>query len=406
VTGPGLTLGRWSPTDETLLHEVPDEIEVRRVAGPEPPPSSGRRRRAESWLGATVPWRRWWVEGAAALAPGLDVDLIFASMSPYASAEAASRIAAALGKPWIAELRDPWALDEMMVFPTELHRRRELVRMGEALATASAIVMNTPEAAAQLRAQFPRLGGIPVFWIPNGYDGEDFSAQKERRSDDAFRIVHTGYFHTELGRKQHRMALKSSLLGGSVGGVDILTRSHLFLLRAVERVLAADPSAPIELHLAGQLSDMDIAVTRRFPFVRLHGYLPHAESVDLLHSANLLFLPMQDLPAPTRATIVPGKTYEYLAARRPILAAVPQGDARDLLASSGVAHITEPRDVEAMVRAIELQLRRWRTGNEGPPPNETLVASFERRRLTALLAAVYDAVLERERVSFRSPVAL
>ena len=265
VTGPGLTLGRWSPTDESLLHEVPEDVEVRRVAGPEPPPSSARRRRVESWLGATVPWRRWWVEGSAALAPELDVDLIFASMSPYASAEAAARISAALGKPWIAELRDPWALDEMMVFPTGLHRRRELARMEQALATASAIVMNTPEAAAQLRVQFPRLRGIPVVWIPNGYDGEDFSAEPQRRSDNKFRIVHTGYFHTELGQKQHRMALKSALLGGSVGGVDILTRSHLFLLRAVERVLLADPAAPIEVHLAGQLSETDSPLRGGFP---------------------------------------------------------------------------------------------------------------------------------------------
>ena len=36
---------------------------------------------------------------------------------PYESAEAAARIAAELGKPWVADLRDPWALDEMMRLP-------------------------------------------------------------------------------------------------------------------------------------------------------------------------------------------------------------------------------------------------------------------------------------------------
>ena len=397
VTGPGRTLGRWSPTDETLLDEVAGGVEVLRIAGPEPPPSSGWHRRAESWLHTQAPWRRWWVEGAAGLGRTLDVDLVYASMSPYASAEAAARIASTTGKPWIAELRDPWALDEMMVFPTGLHRRAELVRMEKALVTASAIVVNTPEAEARLREQCPRLSHVPVFSIPNGYDGEDFLAEPVPRDDHAFRIVHTGYFHTELGRHQRRMALKSRLLGGSVGGVDILTRSHTFLLEAVDQLLRADPSAPIEVHLAGQLSEVDLAVARNYPFVRVHGYLPHWESVGLLRTADLLFLPMHDLPPNSRATIVPGKTYEYLAARRPILAAVPDGDARDLLVESRVARLTRPGDVAAMRREIALQLVRWQRGEPYPLPNEELIERFERRLQTAALVAVYDLVLERER---------
>ena len=70
-----------------------------------------------------------------------------------------------------------------------------------------------------------------------------------------------------------------------------------------------------------------------------------------MRSADLLFLPMHDLPPGRAAGIVPYKTYEYLAAERPILAAVPDGDARDLLR---VPHATlcRPKDVEAMAAAI------------------------------------------------------
>ena len=57
-----------------------------------------------------------------------------------------------------------------------------------------------------------------------------------------------------------------------------------------------------------------------------------------MRSADLLFLPMHDLPPGRRAGLVPYKTYEYLAAERPILAAVPDGDARDIL--SRVSHAT------------------------------------------------------------------
>ena len=357
-----------------------------RVRGPEPTPSQGWRRRAESWLGATSPWRRWWEDSAAEVLAELDVDVIHVSMSPYASATAAGRIAAAKGIPWIAELRDPWALDEMIVFPTGVHRRRELARMEDALRSASAIVMNTPEAAERLRESLPSLRSIPIVSIPNGYDAEDFQGAAPETAGDPFRIVHTGYFHTELGRRQHRMALKSHLLGGSVPGVDILSRSHVYLLRAVELALSRLPTATIEIHLAGLLSPTDLAVADRFNFVRLHGYLPHKRSIELLRSA--------DLPRGTRATIVPGKTYEYLAARRPILAAVPEGDARELLESSGTAYVTPPGDVEQMAAAIETEVRRRRENAPAPTPNAELLARFERRALTSELVELFESVLD------------
>jgi hypothetical protein len=338
------------------------------------------------------------VNGASASAQHLDVDLVYASMSPYASSAAAARIAKAIGKPWIAELRDPWALDEMVVFPTALHRSLELARMESEISTAAAIVMNTPEAAVRLRAACPRLRNIPVVSIANGYDEEDFACEATPRVDQAFRIVHTGYFHTELGRRQRAMAWKDRVLGGSIPGTDILTRSPIFLLDAVERLTRLDPNLPIEVHLAGHLSESDVEVADRYPFVRLHGYVSHHDSVNLLRTADLLFLPMHDLPAGTRATIVPGKTYEYLAARRPILAAVPEGDARGILASSEMAHIVAPADVEAMTRAITTQVERWRAGQE-VLPNDDLVRRFERRYLTGVLAALIDSVVASQPAS-------
>ena len=57
----------------------------------------------------------------------------------------------------VADLRDPWALDEMQIYPSALHRKVEMRRMERLLSSASVIVMNTPEAASVLRNTFPRL---------------------------------------------------------------------------------------------------------------------------------------------------------------------------------------------------------------------------------------------------------
>ena len=51
MTGGGATADRWAPEDETLMAEIPSELEVLRLpAADEPEGSSRWRGRAERWL--------------------------------------------------------------------------------------------------------------------------------------------------------------------------------------------------------------------------------------------------------------------------------------------------------------------------------------------------------------------
>jgi glycosyltransferase involved in cell wall biosynthesis len=386
LTGQGASVGRWTPQDTSLEAEMPPEVAVHRVPGPEPSGHRQPRARIERWLGIDSPWTRWWVQGGveAGREPAAVADVIYTFMSPWPSAELSMRLAAVTGKPWIADLGDPWALDEMALYPTALHRHAELSRMRSALQSASTVVVTAHEAAVRIRETFPELGAKPIVTIPMGYDAADFAGPAPARSDDAFRIVHTGYLHTELGAKQRRAAKARRLLGGQHGSVDILTRSHVYLMDAIGR-LDPDLRSRVELHLAGVLSDVDRE--RATTNVRLHGYLPHAESVALIRSADLLFLPMQNLPVGTRSTMIPGKTYEYLASGRRILAAIPEGDALDILNSVDAARTCRPDDVQEMVRILSEEIRRPRS----PAVPGELVERFEYRNLARRVADVVDA---------------
>ena len=166
----------------------------------------------------------------------------------------------------------------------------------------------------------------------------------------------------------------------------------MYLLEAIDRLLARKPElrGRIEVHLAGVLSDADREIAARSEVVHVHGYLPHAESLRLIRSADLLFLPMQNLPAGMRSSTVPGKTYEYLASGRPILAAVPEGDARDILTAAGRAHICAPNDVDAMIEALEQTLEDPSVSSA--PHDPAVAPRFEYRHLASSLASVFREV--------------
>ncbi len=402
VTGQGPTADQWAPGDEDLMRQIPADLEVHRIAAPEPPAGGGRGR-AERLLGVPQPWSRWWETELTMTGVGLapQCQLIWAAMQPYGSAPPAAEISARTGVPWVADLADPWALDEMLVFPSALHRTIEMRRMRRRLSSASGIVMSTPEAAARLVSAFPELAVKPITVGPVGWERSDFVGPRRPRDDKAFRIVHTGYLHTALGRRQQRTARLRAILGGGRDDARIVTRSHVYLLQALRRVLQERPEwrGLVELHLAGVQTDADREAVGDDAAVKMLGYLDHDDSVALLRSADLLFLPMHDLPPGVRAGLVPGKTYEYVASGRPILAAVPDGDARDILAASGNAFICRPNDIEAMTAILTERIERFLAGAPDPRPAAEVAARYEYGTLASNLASFFEEVLVRSNAS-------
>ena len=335
----------------------------------------------------------WWADAVVREGARLarDADLVYASMSPFETAAAAARVSAEAGVPWVADLRDPWALDEWTIYPSALHRLRDERRMRRALATAAAVIMNTAEAGSEVGRRFPELAGR-LSVVPNGWDFDDLSVPAEPRDPDRFRVVYTGYSHVAAGFRHRRRRRLREATGGSVRGLDVLARSHLLLVDAVERAASEDPAIRerLELHVAGAAPSADISA----PFVTDRGYLSHDGAVALVRSADVLFLPMHDVPPGRRVRTVPGKTYEYLASGRPILGALPDGDARDLLDGLSNVRLCRPSDIACLAQGL-----RWFFDHR---PAATMVPEiawrFERRRQAEQVAKIFERALGRQRL--------
>ena len=150
---------------------------------------------------------------------------------------------------------------------------------------------------------------------------------------------------------------------------------------------------PSNLRLAAQLGIAD-RVSHR-------GYVPHADAVEALRTASAVFVPLHDVPAGERALVVPAKLYEALASGRPVLAALPPGDAADLVRASGRGVVAGPRDVEGLAAGIEALA----SGAPGPDRGKSVLARFERRRLARDLAGAVRAVLAGTAIDVGDPFA-
>lgn len=403
----------WSPTvitrddsrkrgylealDEGFLAELPPDVSIVRVLpeGRERTSGPGVNDSVKSYL------ESFYKCAARELQTG-KFDVLFITMSPFDLARIGIRLKSEFGIPVIYDLRDPWALDGWRSYRTKLHWLLDLRLMRRALGTANGIVANTPESAIAFEKLLIHSRLKPrIEIIPNGYDGDDFSSLRSTHlptSRDEFVVVHAGTLHTvKVYPKKSLIESLKSMLRYRPEPINVAGRTEMFLYSAVK--ILQEEGHPLGQQFrfvcVGHKSDSNVRCVHEAGLekcVIFTGYLTHQESLDWLARSDALFLPLHDLPSGHRSLIVPGKTYEYLAANRPILGALPPGDARDLLMKAPMGFVASPCDPQE----IAMQLRKiydFREENDKVQEMPTWIHEYERRQLTERLAGYLDEVI-------------
>ncbi len=336
--------------------------------------------RALQWPDDAGPWARRALRVAREVlrhhaAAGAPIKVVFSSAPPPSVHWLGERIAREHGLPWVADHRDLWTDNPAYDAPgwrAALDRRREL----RWLQRADGVVTVTPSWRDLLAAQRP--AGLPVAFIPNGYDEDDYAGLPLRPPDPGvFTLVHTGTFY---GPRD-----PAGLLGG------------------VERYLqAAGGGGPrLRLRLVGNMGARFAATVaafgRRHPgVVETVHYLPHREALAELVAADVLVLVVGGGRGPAVSGWLPGKIFEYLRAGQPVLTlGDPAGDAARLVTRHGRGVVADPDDAAAIAAAIDALVRgrgdTTVTAHEAP----SAVRGFERRVLAGQLAAVLREAVDR-----------
>jgi glycosyltransferase involved in cell wall biosynthesis len=171
-------------------------------------------------------------------------------------------------------------------------------------------------------------------------------------------------------------------------------------LRALSALYKEHPDlrGKIEIVFAGVFDDNDrrlVSELRLDDSVQILGYLPHAESVKLLQSADVLFLTHFNFSDGTRNPFIGGKTYEYMASGKPILALLPESDAKDFVRESGLGIFCPQKNIEAIKSTLLNLYRQHMSGGISVSANWDFIQQFKRRQLTRRLGEIFDSVIAK-----------
>jgi len=316
---------------------------------------------------AWVPFALWrmrrWMSGRG-------VDAVFVTAPPRSMVVLAWLARRIYHKPVIWDVRDDWV--DTPPFYTKSRIQRAIGRWVErrtVQAVDRVVVVSTrsyEDFVARYGAQRRK-----IRMIPNGCDLDELqvgaSTPRDDRDDGRLRIVHAG---TVMPPTRDPRALFDAL-------------SHL-------RRDMPDCYEAIDLLFVGPLPRVSAEHAWRAGLtecVSEVGFLPRDEFWKVTRNADLL-LTVGDVGFPS---MVPGKIYDYWAARRPQLYIGDPGSAWSLVEDNQLG-VCVRNDPERIAEALAELVVRWRSGGLGDLSVDGL-ARYDRQHLTSQLATELDAIV-------------
>jgi len=259
------------------------------------------------------------------------IDAIISTGPPHSMHLIALGLKQQFNIPWIADFRDPWTqIDfynqlQLTKWADRTHKKLEK----SVLKSANKVVTVSGHWAEDLKLLCDR--NIDV--ITNGFDADDFTTTEDTNLMPGFLFHHIGALNKD--RNPHTLW---KVLG------ELCKENNAF-----KRDLKLKFTGKTDAAVFESLKKQGI-----FENAEKTDYMAHSEVVKLLLKSPVLLLPLNDTP--NILGIVPGKLFEYLAAKRPIFAiGNVEGDTAKIIADAHAGTMVGFKDEEnTKKRVLEL----------------------------------------------------
>ncbi|HET6422056.1 MAG TPA: glycosyltransferase [Planctomycetaceae bacterium] len=353
---------RWLGLPKRILSTVAKSV-AKRVLQPDP----------------QILWYHNAVKAAAVHLREVPHDAILATAPPYTNFLVGAALKQRFRLPFLVDYRDEWDLSSRYLENAQRDFWSAFVQermQRHVLRQADAVIATTQASTDHLAHRLQKLqSSATATCIYNGFDDEDFTSRDDKvtlpaKAADVFRLVYTGTLWN---------------LTDVSPVVTAIEHLHEHLPALARR---------LEFVCVGRKTPEQQAVLSRLTATgcRLQNvdYCDHSTVLAWQRSADALCLLLSDVPGAER--VVPAKLFEYLAARKDLLAVLPTGEAAGLIDRCHPAGAIVPSDNHSITRWL---VQRLSVGPSATVGQIETIAEFSRERQTERLMELLDHVTSR-----------
>jgi len=301
------------------------------------------------------------------------IDLIYSTAPPYTDFLVGLELKNKYNIPLVIDYRDSWIDCPYNFYLTPVHKSLNIKLEREVLKHCDNIITINRRIKELIVERYSNVKYNDVTILPQGYDEEDFiKANHNLPRTNRMRITYSGSFLNFMTPK--------------------------YMLEAFKMIFEKFPELrrEIELCLVGVLSKENMNMIAKSGLrdnVTTTGYIDHLVSIKYLIASDILWLMIGKNKG--SEMISTGKLFEYFGARKPILATIPDGVAKNVLKNYGAYKVCEPDNPKEIAKLI-LEFYKLYKSKELPVPDEEFVQHYSRESLTQQLVRMFEFLINIE----------
>ncbi len=296
-------------------------------------------------------------------------DIIYSSGPPHTCHLIAYCLKKLTSMPWVADFRDPWSRNTWKRQKSKLHHKTQSFLESRVVKSADKIILNTDYMQNEFAGFYKDQPPQKFVAITNGFDPEDFTEIKpgEHENKKPFTITHTGTLYKK--RDPSNLLLSVSRL-------------------AKKRIISP---GNFQLNFIGAIGIKDVDIrklTSEYNIDRFVNIIPpvsHKESLKFLANSDVLLIIQPDT-----VYQIPGKIFEYIYLRKPILSLSHHGATSDIIIKNNLGIVVPSEDAEEIEKAIIFfYKKKFHIEN-----NKDLLDMYSGEKLTEKLSSVLSGCIK------------
>lgn len=374
--------------DESLLKEIPKGVEVLKQPIWEPnnlfsfdkkksKQSAGFLNNKPSLFGKIIQYiranyfipdaRKFWISPSVSFLKKYlknnQIDVIITTGPPHSVHLIGLKLKKDLNLKWIADFRDPWVnidyFHHLPITKKSLKKHQYLEQNVVNKADAVIVVGNT------MKENYLKFNK-KIFTITNGFDDE--ITNEKATLDTKFSITHIGLMNSDRNPVLFWKVLK-----------EIGEEEPQFL-----KDLNINLIGKIDKEVLNSISENEL--TNK---VSVINYVPHNKIGNYQKNSQILLLVVNNVPS--AKGIITGKIFEYLKAKRPILAVAPNnGDLANIINETNAGFVIDYEDKELLKSTILALYTSFRKGNLYIDSKN--IEQYHRKELTKKVAVIIKEI--------------